>query len=136
MKIKLENGAVMPHRAHPEDAGLDLYSRESKVVPAHGSAFFDTGVHMELPPRTVGFVKSRSGLMSKYDIITDGVIDESYTGSIGVKLFNLGQFDYFVTAGDRIAQLVITPVVKPYTVPVDELERTVRSESGFGSTGR
>lgn len=136
MKIKLDPGAIMPTRAHETDAGLDLYSREEKVVPARGSAFFDTGLHIELPPRTAGFVKSRSGLMSKHDIITDGVIDESYVGSIGVKLFNLSQTDYAVSIGDRIAQLVILPILQPSLLVVDDLIDTERGAGGFGSTGK
>ena len=62
MKIKLDGGAKMPTRAHDTDAGLDLYSRESQIVPAKECAIFDTGVHIELPIGTTGFLKSKSGL--------------------------------------------------------------------------
>ena len=62
MKIMLDKTAIMPTRAHDTDAGLDLYATEDKTVPAHGSAVFDTGVHVQLPHGTAGFVKSKSGL--------------------------------------------------------------------------
>lgn len=136
MKIKLDPGAKMPTRAHPTDAGLDLYARETQIVSAKESAVFDTGVHIELPPNTVGFLKSKSGLNVKHDIIGEGVIDEGYTGSIKVKLYNLGGYDYKVNAGDKISQLVILPIIKPELELVDELEETERGNGGFGSTGK
>ena len=74
--------------------------------------------------------------MSKHDIIADGTIDENYRGSLGVKLFNLSQNDYAVHVGDRIAQLVIEPVIKPNIDRVDELDETDRANGGFGSTGK
>lgn len=71
MKVKLDPGAICPTRAHKLDAGLDLYATCDKVVPAHGSAIFDTGVHVELPPFTAGFLKSKSGLNVKHNITSD-----------------------------------------------------------------
>ena len=136
MKIKLDPGAIMPTRAHALDAGLDLYAREMQVVPAHGAAFFDTGVHMNLPAGTEGDVRSKSGLNRKHKLFCTGTIDEGYTGSIGVTLFNLGDEEYVVRAGDKIGQLVIHPIVRPHMVLVDELDSFERGESGFGSTGR
>ena len=96
MKIMLDEGAIRPTRAHQTDAGLDLYARDGKMVPAHGSAIFDTGVHVQLPPFTAGFLKSKSGLNVKHNITSDGLIDEGYTGSIVVKLYNHGDDDYDV----------------------------------------
>ena len=136
MKIKLDDGAFMPTRAHDTDAGLDLYSREDKIVPARGSAIFDTGVHMELPPRSVGFLKSKSGLNVKHDLTSEGVIDVGYTGSIVVKLYNNGDTDYHVSVGDKISQLVILPIIVPPMVQADFLADTERGEGGFGSTGK
>lgn len=136
MKIKLDPGATMPTRAHEADAGLDLYSCEDKVVPARGSAIFDTGVHVELPPRSAGFLKSKSGLNVKHDLTSEGVIDVGYTGSIVVKLYNNGDTDYHVSVGDKISQLVILPIIAPPIAVVDSLERTERGAGGFGSTGR
>lgn len=136
MRIKLSEDAYMPTRAHEHDAGLDLYSKELAVVPARGHATFDTGVHVELPPDTVGILKSKSGLNVKFNITSEGVIDEGYTGSIVVKLYNHGGQDYTVHPGDKISQLVILPVVRPEMVVVDELEDTERGTDGFGSSGR
>lgn len=136
MRIKLDEGAFTPTRAHPTDAGLDLYSREEQVVPARGSAIFDTGVHIELPCGTVGMLKSKSGLNVKYGIISEGVIDEGYTGSIVAKLYNLSDDDYWVYPGDKITQLVIMNYIAPRLEIVDELDETDRGDNGFGSSGR
>lgn len=156
MKVVLDAGAIMPTMAHDTDAGLDLYSRESKVVPAGGSAAFDTGVHIELPMyeirttykefaneplvakvsyKTVGFLKSKSGLNVNHNITSEGVIDMGYTGSIVVKLYNHGKEDYQVNAGDKISQLVILPILTPSLELADKLEETERGDNGFGSTG-
>lgn len=156
MNIKLDPGAYMPKRAYELDAGYDLQSRETKVVPAGGSAVFDTGVHVELPTeielceelyyhvyqthkfvcKTTGFIKSKSGMNFKHNITSEGVIDAGYTGSIHVKLYNHGNNDYMVNKGDKIAQLVILPVITPELHLVNELHETERGDSGFGSTGR
>lgn len=136
MKIKLDEGAFMPTRAHDTDAGLDLYSRETVVVSAKESVTFDTGVHIELPPDTVGFLKSKSGLNVKHGITSEGVIDEGYTGSIAVKLYNHSGYDYKVNQGDKISQLVILPIIKPDLEVVDSLDETDRGDNGFGSSGR
>ena len=136
MKVKLDPGAYMPTRAHDTDAGLDLYARETKVIPAHGSATFDTGVHMELPVHTAGLLVSKSGLNTKHNLTSTGLIDVGYTGPIKVKLYNQGNEDYTVHAGDKISQLVVISILNPHMVEVDELEDTDRGEGGFGSTGR
>ena len=136
MKIVLDTGACIPTRAHATDAGLDIYARETQIVPARGSAVFDTGVHVELPKGTVGFIKSKSGLNTKSGLTSEGVIDEGYTGSIQVKLYNNSNVDYEVKAGQKITQLVILPVVIPDELEiVQELEKTDRGNGGFGSTG-
>lgn len=135
MKIKLDNGAIMPTRAHTTDAGLDLYSKETQIVPAKESATFDTGVHIELPPNTTGFLKSKSGLNVKHGITSEGVIDVGYTGSIVVKLYNNSGYDYTVNKGDKISQLVILPILTPELELVETLDETERGNNGFGSTG-
>ena len=136
MKIMLDKGAKMPTRAHETDAGLDLYAIEGKNIPAHDSAVFDTGVHIELPEGTAGFLKSKSGLNVRYGITSEGVIDVGYTGSIHVKLYNHSDESYEVKKGDKISQLVIIPIkILPLEV-VDSLEDTDRGSNGFGSSGR
>lgn len=136
MKIKLDQGATMPTRAHETDAGLDIYARNTAIVPARESATFDTGVHIELPPNTVGLLKSKSGLNVKHGLTSEGVIDVGYTGSIVVKLYNNSGYDYKVNAGDKITQLVIVPIITPTLEVVEELEATARGSGGFGSTGK
>lgn len=136
MKIMLDTGAYMPTRAHSTDAGLDLYAKEGQIVSAKESAEFDTGVHIQLPPGTAGLLVSKSGLNVKHNITSTGLIDEGYTGSIRVKLYNHGGYDYRVKAGDKISQLVILPVVLPDLERVESLEDTERGVGGFGSTGR
>ena len=137
MKIKLDPGAFCPTRAHETDAGLDLYATEDKLVPCcGGSALFDTGVHVQLPPFTAGFLKSKSGLNVKHGITSEGVIDVGYTGSIVVKLYNHSDTAYRVRRGDKISQLVVVDVHLPSIQIVDELDDTERGSNGFGSTGR
>lgn len=136
MRLYMDEGGLMPTRAHETDAGLDLYSPIDIKISAHKFRKIDTGVHVELPQGTCGLVKSKSGLMSKHGIVTDGVVDEGYTGSIGVVLFNHGDQDYYVKKGDRIAQLLVVPVTYAKLKTVDALDETERGSDGFGSTGR
>ncbi len=136
IKVVLDNGAYCPTRAHKTDAGLDIRAKEGQIVPAKGSVVFDTGVHIELPEGTVGFLKSKSGLNVNHGITSEGVIDVGYTGSIRVKLYNNSDVDYEVKSGDKISQLVILPILTPELKVVDKLNETERGNGGFGSTGR
>ena len=136
LNIKLDKGAKLPTRAHATDAGLDLYAMKDQIISAKESAEFDTGVHIELPAGTVGFLKSKSGLNVKHGITGEGVIDVGYTGSIRVKLYNHSGTDYRVKAGDKISQLVILPILAPSLELVEELGESERGENGFGSSGR
>lgn len=127
----------MPTRAHEFDAGLDLYSAYDDVyIFPRESELFDTGVHIQLPQNTVGFLKSKSGLNVKHGITSEGVIDCGYVGSIMVKLYNHSDHPYRVRKGDKISQLVILPCLLPELEVVDSLEDTERGTGGFGSTGR
>lgn len=136
MKIKLDEGAKMPTRAHRWDAGLDLYAMEGVIIPSGHRANLSTGIHVQIPAGFTGLIRSRSGLMSKIGITTDGTIDCGYTGPIKVTLLNHDWTPYHVKAGDKIAQLVIVPCGLPELELVDELEETERGDGGFGSTGR
>lgn len=136
MKIVLEKGAYKPEKAHPDDAGFDLMARERQIVPAQGSATFDTGVHIEIPQGFVGFLKSKSGLNVKHGITSEGVIDAGYTGSICAKLYNNTRIPYIVEKGDKISQLVILPIYSDELEVVDSLDETARGNNGFGSSGR
>jgi dUTP pyrophosphatase len=125
----------MPKRAYALDAGLDLFTPIDFVVPAHGYAFVDTGVHIELPWGTDGHIRSKSGLNRYFGITADGTIDEGYTGSIGVTLHNSGDEDYRFACGDKIAQLVIEDIRRPTPVQVSEIRGGERVDNGYGSTG-
>lgn len=138
MKIMIDTGAFMPLKAHKNDAGYDLFSPISAIVPSHGSAVIDSGVHMELKKDTVGMVKSRSGLYFKNSLTTEGVIDSGYTGSIGIKIVNHSDNDYIINRGDKIAQIVILKLADADDILeiVDSFEETSRGNGGFGSSGR
>lgn len=136
MEIMLDNGAYMPSRGHGTDAGLDLRTPKAVTVPAYGSAIVDTGVHVALPSGCAGLLVSKSGLNVRNDITSTGLIDEGYTGSIVVKLYNHGGGDYRLAAGDKITQLVVLPVVSESLEQVSVFNATERGDNGFGSTGR
>lgn len=136
MRVSLDAGARKPERAHPDDAGLDLFSREAVRIPARGSAVIDTGVHTEIAEGCCGILISKSGLNIKHGILSTGLIDSSYRGSIRAKLYNNTDEDYIVEVGDKITQLVILPCELVDVEVVGELSETERGNGGFGSTGR
>lgn len=137
MLVKLDAGAFEPIRAHRTDAGMDIRAKETQIVPAKESAVFHTGVHIKLPKGTAGILISKSGLNVNYGITSTGLIDESYSGEIVVKLYNQSGYDYKIEAGEKISQLVIVPVLYEDIEIVDDLEMEGgRGDNGFGSTGR
>lgn len=136
MKIMLDNGVEkIPSRAHPWDAGLDLFAAERKIIRANDFDVVETGIHAEIPCGYVGLLTSKSGLMAK-GITCRGTIDCGYIGSIKAVLFNHSRKDYIVEKGDKVTQLVILPCLLPELELVDSLEETDRGDAGFGSTGR
>lgn len=135
MRIKLDDFGMCPVQAHATDAGLDLKSPIACTIFEGGSVMIDTGVHVELPDNTCGKIWPRSSGF-KRGLLSEGTIDQGYTGPIKIVLWNIGAEPIDIDKGERIAQLVITPVVKPEIVVVDELEATERGAGGFGSTGR
>lgn len=136
LKVTLDPGAHLPTRAHPNDAGLDLYAMERKYIPGNSYAALDTGVHVQIPEGFVGMITSKSGLMANHGITCRGTIDSGYTGSIRAVLFNHSGTDYIVEKGQKITQLVLVPIITPVPVVVDSLEETERGSCGFGSTGK
>lgn len=136
MNIILDKGAFRPEFAHKTDAGADLRSPICDTVPARGSVVIDTGVHVEIPEGYVGMLKSKSGLNVKHDLIGTGTIDSGYSGSIRVKLYNLGDTDYQIFRGDKIIQIVIMPCVYCEFTEVEQFADSERGTGGFGSTGR
>lgn len=143
LKIRrLDERAVLPERGTVGSAGLDLRALldEPLTVPAGGRVCVPTGIAIGLPgAETVGLVYARSGLAVKHGLALSngvGVIDSDYTGEIRVGLVNLSDVPYTIQPGERIAQLVITPVLLPELVETDHLDETARGSGGFGSTGK
>ena len=135
MKVKIDKGAFIPERAHSADAGLDIRSPYDAILTEWDKCTIRTGVHVELPEGTVGMVKTRSS-MNAQGIQCEGVIDEGYTGEIVVILQNHTNTIHTIKAGDKIAQLVILPVIRPEIELVDDLEETERGDNGFWSSGK
>lgn len=138
LKVKLiHDKAILPHYAHPGDAGLDLFSVERKVIPPGESGLIHTGIVIQLPPNTEAQVRPRSGLALKHGITvlnTPGTIDVGYRGEVKVILINHGKSDFVVEQGMKIAQMVIQHVMTVDVVEAAELSETQRGEGGFGST--
>lgn len=117
-------------------AGYDLTTTDSAIIYPGESHKFNTGLHLHIPDGYVGIVKSRSGLSFKHYIECGaGVIDSDYRGAIKIHLYNHGQNRMHITAGDRIAQLLIHKVEEPIFKEVISLDQTERGSDGFGSTG-
>lgn len=138
---KLRANAVIPTYGSAEAAGADLYAcLESPVIIEPGNtAFVPTGLAMELPAGYVGLIYARSGLACKKGLAPAnkvGVIDSDYRGEFVVALHNHGTEPQTVASGERIAQLVITPVFTPGFIEAGELSDTQRAAGGFGSTGK
>jgi len=141
--LKTHPDAVIPARKHDNlaygDTGYDVSSVEDKVIPARSSVVVATGLTLaNLPPGIWIRIESRSGLAFKHNVSAfNGIIDNNYRGDLGVKLINNADTDYHVTKGDRIAQLVLYPlVVVLRTAFTETITSTDRGDSGFGSTGR
>lgn len=143
LKVKrLHPDAVIPTRATDGSAGMDLHAvlSEPLTVAAGERVRIPTGIAIGLPsPETVALVFARSGLAVKHGLTLSncvGVIDSDYSGEIQVGMINQSDTPYTVQPGERIAQLVIMPVLQPTVVETDTLEKTARGDGGFGSTGR
>ncbi|ATG52218.1 dUTP diphosphatase [Brachybacterium vulturis] len=139
LRIRRREAVPMPHRAHPDDAGLDLASAEELVIPAGGRALVDTGLALALPAGTVGMVCPRSGLAARHGITVlngPGIVDAGYRGPLKVALHNTDPSEPFALhVGDRIAQLVVVPFLAPRLDEVEDLDQTARAGAGFGSSG-
>lgn len=136
VKLDEDKGALLPVRAHATDAGADILTPRSFLLPARSGAVIRTGVHVELPHGTVGMLKSKSGLNIFHDIVGEGVIDEGFTNEIVAKLYNHGDVPYQFERGDKIIQLVVMRVLYPAITQADEISGGERGDDGYGSTGR
>jgi len=137
---KLVDDATLPTRAHPGDAGLDLYSCEAAHLGPGERWSIGTGIAIEVPEGYAGLVLPRSGIARDHGIAlvnSPGLIDAGYRGEVRVLLLNTDPAEVFrVAAGDRIAQLVLTPVGLAEPVEVEALSESSRGDGGFGSSGR
>lgn len=135
----LINAETIPTYSHPGDAGADLSSAENLVLHPGERATVATGVSIALPAGFVVFVVPRSGLAAKHGITvvnSPGTVDAGYRGELKVTLLNTDLREPFtINKGDRIAQMIVMPVVQARFIPVDKLSESERGESGFGSTG-
>ena len=139
VKVALSEGAVLPSYQTEHAAGMDMRCSEDFTLYPGERRLVSTGIRVAIPPGYEGQVRPRSGLAIKQGLSlvnSPGTIDADYRGEIGVILINHGADVVTFNAGDRIAQLVICPVVRADLVVVDPLEETERGEGGFGSTGK
>jgi dUTP pyrophosphatase len=136
---RLHPDAVVPARAHPGDAGLDLTAIGAHDLPPGGRAAVATGLAVAIPEGHAGLVVPRSGLARRHGVTVanaPGLIDAGYRGELIVLLVNLGAEVHRIAPGDRVAQLVVVPVALPAAREVDELPASDgRGHGGFGSTG-
>lgn len=140
--LKTHPDAVLPERKHTNpntgDSGYDMTAVEDTVIPARGSAVVPVGLTLASMPEGVwGRIESRSGTAFKHNVFSfNGIIDNSYTGDLGVKLINHSDKDYTALKGDRIAQFVLYPLIVAPVEWTDQVDSTERGANGFGSTGR
>lgn len=137
---RLREGAILPTFGSEQAAGADLYAcLDAPVTIAPGqTAFIPTGLAMMLPEGYVGLICARSGMACKMGLAPAnkvGVIDSDYRGEFLVALYNHGAESRTISHGDRIAQLVVVPVLHPFFEETDKLSETLRGTGGFGSTG-
>lgn len=134
---RLHPDARLPVYGRPGDAGLDLSSVEDLTIMAGERAIVPTGIALAIPPGTVGLVWDRSGMAAKHGMKTmAGVLDHTYRGELKIVLLNTSGAPYEIKKGDRIAQLLIQPIVAAGVEEVAELDETHRGDGGFGSSGR
>lgn len=139
MKLKfkrLTGTAKIPCYAHEGDSGMDVCADTSKSIPPGGFCLFPTGLAADIPHGYELQVRPRSGLQCKHGVVGAwGTIDEGYKGNIGVALYNFSNEIFKVEVGDRIAQLVLAPVVRADIEEVEDVGISDRGNDGFGSTG-
>lgn len=133
---RMDDRALRPSRSFPDDAGLDLYITDPIVLPPRQFMDLPTGWSIKIPDGYWGSVKARSSTFFKRGLIVhEGTIDSGYTGKLNIGVYNPQDEAIRLETGDRIAQIVLIPLVIFPCRVVDELPRTVRGPEGFGSTG-
>jgi dUTP pyrophosphatase len=134
--LKVSSEATLPTRAHPEDAGMDMYSLEDVILEPSQGKVTKTGIAMAIPQGFVGMVADRSSLAKRGVKTAGGIIDAGYRGEIMICLWNISGEPIQLKRGERIAQLLILPIATPAVVEVAKLDDTQRGVGGFGSTGK
>jgi dUTP pyrophosphatase len=134
--LKVSPDAILPTRAHADDAGLDAYCLEDVLIGPQQGKVARTGIALALPPGYFALVADRSSMAKKGIKTAGGVIDTGYRGEIHVVLWNLSREEIRISRGERIAQLIILPVATPSVREVSELDSTERGSKGFGSSGK
>ena len=139
LKVKILNDkAIIPSYAHNDDSGLDLFSIECVEILSSESKLIKTGISIELPKNTEAQIRPRSGLALKHQITvlnTPGTIDSGYRGEIGVILINHGKKKFKIKIGMKIAQMVISSIIKANIIKTNKITDSLRGQNGFGSTG-
>lgn len=140
VKCVASKGAIIPEYKTAGAAGADIcaYLKESVIIPAGKSKMIPTGLFFEIPQGYEIQIRPRSGLAAKNGVTvlnTPGTIDSDYRGEICIILINLCENDFTVNNGDRIAQMVIAPVIQAEFQTAESLSQTERGKGGFGSTG-
>lgn len=136
---RLESDAILPRYQTPDSAGMDLHASEAVTIAPGAAVAVSTGLAMAIPRGFEGQVRPRSGIALKHSVTVvnaPGTLDSDYRGTVKVLLINHGREPFAIKTGDRIAQLVIAPVVQAELVEVEALSETERGAGGFGSTGR
>lgn len=137
--LKLDKELPTPSYAHPGDGGVDLYARDNVRLEPEAWTMVPTGIAVAIPVGYAGMVVPRSGLAARLGVGVvngPGLVDAGYRGEIKVILINHGSETLALQRGERIAQLVVVPVVEQEFIEVDELPASARGDGGFGSTGR
>jgi dUTP pyrophosphatase len=134
--ISIEIKGNMPIKQTPGASGFDVAAAESVCIAPGGRAVISTGMYVSIPSDYEGQVRPRSGLSTKYGIVSCfGTIDSDYRGEVKVCLINFSNTPFHVKSGDRIAQIVFVQLPEVQLKSVEVLNPTERGEKGFGSTG-
>lgn len=134
---KLHPDATIPHYAHHNDAGMDLFSVSEITIQPQERVSVPTGIAMQIPDGYVGLIWDKSGISQKFGLKTlGGVVDAGYRGEIFVGLYNTGDIPHTFEAGQKLAQIIIQKIEQPEVIEVLELDDSIRGIGAFGSTGK
>jgi dUTP pyrophosphatase len=134
--LRVVPDAILPTRAHADDAGMDLYCLEDVSLAAQSGLVTRTGIALAIPQGYVGMVADRSSMAKRGIKTAGGIIDAGYRGEIHIVLRNISAEEIHFKRGERIAQLLIIPIATPAIQEVSSLDETARGAKGFGSTGK